>query len=103
MHSKRPTGFFGTVTFYWNSCRSFFSLPGSHQVVLLTAHGPAHSPRFLMIVGMDKTSKKYFCRMFSDFLGGSRDMADEKVGKYAAKVFFGCFDAPTRSEFRSFF
>jgi len=98
----RPV-FFGTGMFYWNSCRSFFSLPGSHQVVILTAHGPTHSPRFLMIVDLVKTSKKYFCRMFSDFLEGSCSMADEKVGKHAAKVFFGCFGAPTHFDFRSFF
>ena len=29
-------------------------------------------------------------------------MADANIGKSAAKVFFGCFDAPTHFEFRSF-
>jgi len=81
--------------FYCNSCRSFFSLPVSHQVVAPTAHGPPHSLRLLLIVGMDKTSKKYFCRMFSHFFEGSSVLIDENMRKHAAKVFFGCFVATT--------
>src|SRR5690606_31536893 len=63
-HLKKTDQFFGKGMFKWESCRLFFSLFGSHQVVILTDQGPAHPSRSFSIVGWDKTSKNTFVACF---------------------------------------